>query len=44
MIASLATFFAQTAPVPDTGVTGLLLGAGLLSLAIVAKVLKNSKR
>ena len=43
MIASLATFFAQQ-PVPDTGVSGLLLGAGLLSLAVVARLLKNSKR
>ena len=34
----------DTGSTADTGFTGLLLGTSLLSLAIVAKLLKNSKR
>jgi hypothetical protein len=41
----LALIFAS-APVsiPDSGTTGLLLGLGLLSLGIVARLVKNRKR
>jgi hypothetical protein len=30
--------------VPDSGTTGLLLGLGLLSLGIVARLVKNRKK
>ena len=39
------TILATAVPtVPDTGSTGLLLGLGILSLGIVAKLIKNRKR
>ena len=41
LIAILAT---ATPIVPDTGSTGLLLGLGILSLGVIARVVKNRKR
>jgi hypothetical protein len=38
---TIATAF-QT--VPDNGITGLLVGGGILSLAVYARFLKNRKK
>jgi hypothetical protein len=40
----LVTGTTPPAPVPDDGVTGFLLGLGILSLGIVARFLKTRKR
>lgn len=47
MMCSFITLIVATVtplPVPDTGSPNVLLGLGILSLGIVARLLKNRKR
>jgi hypothetical protein len=44
MYSIINVVLASTPQVPDTGSSGLLLGLGILSLGIVARLVKNRKR
>jgi len=45
MASSLCLILASTpVAVPDSGISGFLLGIGLLSVGIVARLVKNRKR
>ena len=45
MIAILGFVLASAvAPVPDAGSSGILFGAGILAIGLVARFLKNRKR
>lgn len=47
MTLALISFFATTVPtasVPDSGVTGLLLGLGVIGLGLFARYIKGRKK
>jgi hypothetical protein len=43
MITTLVSFLASAVPVPDSGSTGMLLGAAVVGAGLLARFIKNRK-